>query len=108
MTPDELARLIDYLRDKRDRLVRGSTDTGNSIRRFKLNVVLRFTHQALPFTVFILSSRTPSTSDPRAVSAYTVFICSSSACIQQPAPSFHPPDPCVRPHRRQPTAGAPG
>lgn len=27
MTPDELARLIDYLRDKRDRLVRGSTDT---------------------------------------------------------------------------------
>ncbi|XP_016130930.1 nuclear receptor coactivator 5 isoform X3 [Sinocyclocheilus grahami] len=27
MTPDELARLMDYLRDKRDRLVRGSTDT---------------------------------------------------------------------------------
>ncbi|XP_042615034.1 nuclear receptor coactivator 5-like isoform X2 [Cyprinus carpio] len=27
MTPDELARLIDYLRDKRDRLVRSSTDT---------------------------------------------------------------------------------
>ncbi|XP_043098035.1 nuclear receptor coactivator 5 isoform X2 [Puntigrus tetrazona] len=27
MTPDELARLIDYLRDKRDRLVRGTTDT---------------------------------------------------------------------------------
>ncbi|KAK2889636.1 hypothetical protein QQF64_028158 [Cirrhinus molitorella] len=27
MTPDELARLIEYLRDKRDRLVRGSTDT---------------------------------------------------------------------------------
>ncbi|XP_050968374.1 nuclear receptor coactivator 5 isoform X2 [Labeo rohita] len=26
MTPDELARLIDYLRDKRDRLVRGTTD----------------------------------------------------------------------------------
>ncbi|XP_016408107.1 nuclear receptor coactivator 5-like isoform X2 [Sinocyclocheilus rhinocerous] len=27
MSSDELARLIDYLRDKRDRLVRGSTDT---------------------------------------------------------------------------------
>ncbi|XP_059426369.1 nuclear receptor coactivator 5 isoform X1 [Carassius carassius] len=27
MTPEELARLIDYLRDKRDRLVRGTTDT---------------------------------------------------------------------------------
>ncbi|XP_048054554.1 nuclear receptor coactivator 5 isoform X2 [Megalobrama amblycephala] len=29
MTPDELARLIEYLRDKRDRLVRSSTDAGS-------------------------------------------------------------------------------
>ncbi len=97
MTPDELARLIDYLRDKRDRLVRGSTDTGNSIRC--LNSVLYYALPIKPYpSRFLFSlSRTPSTSDPRAVSAYTAFICSSSARIHQPAPSFHPPDPASAP-----------
>ncbi|CAM4629179.1 unnamed protein product [Leuciscus chuanchicus] len=31
MTPDEMARLIDYLRDKRDRLVRSGTDAGSQL-----------------------------------------------------------------------------
>uniref|UniRef100_A0A8C2J5H1 Nuclear receptor coactivator 5 n=1 Tax=Cyprinus carpio TaxID=7962 RepID=A0A8C2J5H1_CYPCA len=66
MTPEELARLIDYLRDKRDRLVRGTTDTGNSTRHFELNVALRFTPQASPFTVLfsLVAHPPPVTHEP--------------------------------------------
>lgn len=43
MTPDEMARLIEYLRDKRDRLVRSGTDAGNFISS-PLNVVFFCVH----------------------------------------------------------------
>lgn len=41
MTPDEMGRLIDYLRDKRDRLVRSGTDAG---KNSQLNVVFFCVH----------------------------------------------------------------